>query len=147
MKIRKAVLLTFLYLVLEVVIQLISYFIFDTENFFEHDHIKGGTIIIARVIAYLILFYFFWNPKSDIFSFKYEKFGISVIPALFLILLGTEFLNRPFLDFSRLLDYTPVDFVYEGYSTIQIYSALTSLLVAPVFEELFLENSYFKNCC
>ncbi len=78
------------------------------------------------------------------FSFKSEKLSIPVIAVLFLIIIGTEFLNRPFIDLNRLLNYTPVDFVYEGFSTLQIYAVLTSLLVAPVFEELFFRKFLFQ---
>ena len=61
-----------------------------------------------------------------------------------MIILGTEFLNRPFADLDRLINYTPVNFNYNGYSTLQIYAALTALLVAPVFEELFFRKFLFK---
>lgn len=144
MSITKAVLLTLLYLVLEMALQLLSYYVFDTRNNPENDHIRGGTVLIARVIAYLILFYFFWKPTSGVFSFKSEKLSIPIISFLFLIIIATEFLNRPFADLGRLFDYTPVNFVYEGYSTLQIYATLTALLIAPVFEELFFRKFLFQ---
>lgn len=144
MGIGKAVLITFLYLVLEMALQLLSYISFGVENSLENEHIRGLTIIIARVTAYLILFYFFWKPKSGILSIKSKKLSIPVIFILIIIILGTEFLNRPFADLDRLIDYTPANFVYEGFSTLQAYGTITALLVAPVFEELFFRKFLFK---
>jgi membrane protease YdiL (CAAX protease family) len=144
MGIGKAVLLTLLFLIFELALQLISYSIFDPWTYIENEHIRGLTIIIARVTAYLILFYFFWKPKSEILSFRLEKLNIPVIVLLFLIILGTEFLNRPFADLDRLFDATRVNYFYEGYSTLQVYGTITALLVAPVFEELFFRKFLFQ---
>ena len=144
MGIRKAVLLTLLYLVLEITFQLLFFILFETGNNFENEHFRGGTIIVARIVAYFIVFYFFWKPKSGILSIKSEKLNITIVSILFLIIISTEFLNRPFADLDRLLDYSPVNYVYNGYSTLQIYATLTALIVAPVFEELFFRKFLFQ---
>ncbi len=144
MGIGKAVLLTLLYLIFEMALQLTSYSIFDPWTYLENEHIRGLTIIISRVTAYLILFYFFWKPKSEILSFRSEKLSIPVIALLFLIIIGSEFLNRPFVDMMRLVDNAPLFFVNEGYSILHVYSTITALLVAPIFEELFFRKFLFQ---
>lgn len=143
MKILKAVLLTLLYFVIENIIQLSSYLAFGSDNYFENDHARGATILIARVAAYLVIFYFFWKPIAEIFSFKLQRLKTSVVLILFLIFIGTEFVNRPFADYDRLLEHTPAEFIYKGYSLINIYNALTALLIAPLFEELFFRKFLF----
>lgn len=145
MKIGKAILLTVLLLVLEAVFHLLSYLIFDTKSNPENlDHIRGATILMGRLLAYLIIFYFFWKPGSAELFFSSKEISISVISLILLIIIGSEFLNRPFADLDRLLNNAPANFVYEGYSTYKIYGTITALIIAPVFEELFFRGFLFK---
>src|SRR5690606_12409202 len=145
MKIGKAILLTLLLLILEAVFQVGSYLIFDTKSNPENlDHIKGGTILGARLLAYLIIFYFFWKPGTSIISFKTGSLSFTVNSLILLIILGSEFRIRPFVDLVRFLNNSPVNFTYEGFSTYQIYFTITALLLAPIFEELFFRGFLFK---
>ncbi|MFD2518479.1 CPBP family intramembrane glutamic endopeptidase [Salinimicrobium flavum] len=145
MGIAKAVLLTFLLLLFEIVLQFLSYLIFDTRNGPEDlDHILGWTLIIARVTTYLTIFYFFWKSRSKKFNVTVKKPDLFIILFLLLILLGTEFINRPFLDLNRLFNNTPAKFIYEGFSTSEIYGTITAFLIAPVLEELFFRKFLFQ---
>ena len=145
MGVTKAVFLTILLLLVEAALQLLSYLFFDTQRSPEDlDHIIGGTIMVARVTAYLIVFYFFWKPKTSKGYCEPKNFSLTVLSLILLIIIASEFLIRPFADFSRLLNNTSVSFAYSGYSTYQIYGTATALLIAPVFEELFFRRFLFR---
>ena len=134
MKISKAFLLTVLLFLTESGFQLLSYFIFDTQN---SGHVFGGTIVISRLAAYLLLFYFFGKPEGRKSVSKPPQLNLLVIFCIFLIIIGTEFMNRPFADMERIIGNTSADFSFNGFSTYEIYKYIAALLLAPILEELF----------
>lgn len=145
MKVGKAILLTLLLLILEAVFHLGSFIIFDTKSNPENlEHIRGGTILGARLFAYLSILYFFWKPGAEKLNFNIRKLSLPVIALILLIIIGSEFLIRPFVDLTRLFNNSPVNFTYEGFSTYQIYISITALIIAPIFEELFFRAFLFK---
>ena len=146
MGIGKAVLLTILLLLVEAIGQLLLFYGFKMYDYPEgFDHLKGATIIIARVAAYSTFFYFFWKRKDSQLKLPSTPLSLTVLLSLLLIIVGTEFLNRPFLDLDRILETSPVNFEFSGFTTYGIYSAATALLIAPVFEELFFRKFLFQN--
>lgn len=146
MKIAKAVFLTILFLFIEAAIQLLSYTFLDYQNNFEHfDHVLGVTLILARITAYLVIFYFFWNGGNGKLFNKTQNLSLRIILFILLIVFGSEFLMRPFVDLNRFLENSPANFVYNGYSTYRLYTTATALIIAPVFEELFFRRFLFKN--
>lgn len=145
MGVAKAVLITTLLLLFEGALQLLCYLFFNTQGNPENlDHVLGGTILVARVTAYLIIFNLFWRIRAERKFYKPKNLNPTVLSLIFLIIIASEFLVRPFADLSRLLDNAPANFIYNGYSTYRIYATVTALLIAPVFEELFFRRFLFQ---
>ncbi len=145
MSIIKAFLYTLLAFVFWTMIQLaillpVKYFIGKPDDF---THIFGITKIISIVGSFLIIYYFFWKPKFDLKkALKIQNYNPKIYLYLPLIGIGLLLLNKPFWDFSKILEY------YQGISTNNnsvisnnnialIYSLISTLLVAPIIEELF----------
>ncbi|MHA6280332.1 lysostaphin resistance A-like protein [Salinimicrobium sp. CAU 1759] len=114
------------------------------ENQNSLNHLMGGTLLTARITAYLTIFYFFWKKEDAKINWSFKNLKLPVLFSLLIILVGTEFFIRPFLDLLRMFENTSVDFMYSGYSTYGIYSVITALLVAPVLEELFFRKFLFQ---
>ncbi len=145
MKIAKAILLTILLVLLEMGIQLLFYVLFDTQISSENGgHVLGTALVTARIVAYSTIFYFFWKPHREKYLSLPKKIDLFIILFLFLIILGTEFINRPFADLDRLFTKTPANFSFSGFSIYKIYTSFTALILAPVLEEMFFRKFLLK---
>lgn len=151
MKAPKAILLTLLYLVIYFIPQLIlvglvKYIPFFEEKPSEHFYL---VVIIGSLLSYFILFYFFWKPRPDVNTDLFHKpFNVNLLPYLILIVLGLGFIAQPFFDFDMIIAYyandiEPIPYKFAGFTTYMIYYTISSLLIAPVFEELFFRKFLF----
>lgn len=145
MSIIKAFSYTVLAFVFWVMIQLailfpIKYLIGKPDDF---THIFGITKILSVVGSFLLIYYFFWKPKFDLKkALKFQNYNPGIYLYLPIIGLGLFLLNKPFWDFTKILQY------YQGISKIEnavissnkmafIYNLISTLLIAPIIEELF----------
>ena len=104
----------------------------------------GITTLISFIVAYLIMFKFFWK---DILKTKntlnLRNYELKFLPYLILITLGLQFLYRPFWDLERIWNYInysefETDFsTFNGFSPSFFYRTFSILIVSPIFEELF----------
>ena len=147
MSISKAILLTILFALIFATFQIITLLPF--KNFISSnpnlaEHLFGITTIFGFLISYSIIFYFFWKPKLFDFeeeTLKYLK-PINFI-YLFLIAFGLELFDRVLFDLDKLKDFyfneeNLIDFPgYYGIKISNIYQAVSAILIAPIFEELF----------
>ncbi len=116
------------------------------EGFKEHIY---AVVILGSIISYLIIFYFYWTPDlKNVFRLK--KMDFRLFPYLILIVLGLGFVNQPFYDFEKIVDYyqnsniKPYTGRFHGIDSFFIYFRISSLLFAPVFEELFFRKFLFE---
>lgn len=146
MSVLKAILLTLLLIFVFSVAQIGFILIFlETELIPEHLQKHFGiATTLSFVVAYLVLFKFFWKPNLNIRkSLILENYNLKFLPYLILIVLGLQLVNRPFWDLERfwdLFNHTNVenDFgTFKGFNPAFFYRSISLLLVAPVFEELF----------
>ena len=145
MSIIKAFLYTILAFVFWTVIQLtillpIKYLIGEPDDF---THIFGITKIISAVGSFLLIYFFFWKPNFDLKkALKIQNYNPRIYLYLPLIGIGLLLLNKPFWDFTKIMEY------YQGISTDNnsmvssnnvalIYNLISIILVAPIIEELF----------
>lgn len=145
MSIIKAFSFTVLAFVFWTIIQLaillpIKYLIGIPDDF---THIFGITKIFSVLGAFLMIWFFFWKPKLDLKkAIRIQNYNPKIYLYLPLIGIGLFFLNKPFWDFNKLMEY------YQGISTNDnsvisnnnialIYSLISTLLIAPIIEELF----------
>jgi len=145
MSIIKAFLYTFLAFVFWSIIQLaillpIKYFIGKPDNF---THIIGITNNISIIGSFLIIYYFFWKPKFDLKkALRMQNYNPKVYLYLPLIGIGLFFLNRPLLDFTKIMEYYQgIPSNYSSNTAINyidlIYKLISTILIAPIIEELF----------
>jgi membrane protease YdiL (CAAX protease family) len=115
------------------------------EGFKEHVY---AVVILGSVISYLIMFHFFWT--SDLKTiFKLKKMDLALFPYLIFIVIGLGFVNQPFYDFEKIVEFyrnssfEPYTGRFAGVDSFFIYFGISSLLFAPVFEELFFRKFLF----
>ncbi len=145
MSIIKAFLYTILVFAFWTIIQLaillpIKYFIGEPDGF---THVFGITKIVSIFGAFLLIYLFFWKPNFDLKkAFKIQNYNPRIYLYLPLIGIGLLLINKPFWDFTTILKY------YQGISANNnpvtsnnnialIYNVISTLLVAPIIEELF----------
>lgn len=106
---------------------------------------------LSSVMAYLLIFYFFWKPKPDFSSFL-DTDGLTIkrIGYLALIAVGLGLAGQPFWDYDRLIEYFQ-DSSFEPYTRQfgeidlhYFYSLIGALVIAPIFEELFFREFLFS---
>ncbi|MFC0519132.1 CPBP family intramembrane glutamic endopeptidase [Mesonia maritima] len=147
MSIFKAILLTFLFILIFSTFQIITLLPFKdflSSNPDLAEHLFGIITILGFLISYSIIFYFFWKPK--LFDFKEETLKylkpINFI-YLFFIAFGLELFDRVLFDLDKLKDFyfneeSLIDFPdYYAINISNIYQAVSAILIAPIFEELF----------
>ncbi len=116
------------------------------EGFKDHIYL---IVILGSLISYLIIFYFFWTQNLKTL-FDYKKMDLKLFPYLVLIVIGLGFVNQPFYDFEKILDFfrtsniPPYRQRFVGIDSSFIYFRVSSLLIAPIFEELFFRKFLFK---
>lgn len=145
MSIIKAFLYTILAFVFLTTIQLaillpIKYLIGAPDDF---THIFGITKIVSVVGAFLFIYFFFWKPNFD---FKKVLIVKNYNPRIYLYLpligIGLLLINKPFWDFNKIIEYyqgisTNDNFVSSNNNIALIYNLISTLLIAPIVEELF----------
>jgi membrane protease YdiL (CAAX protease family) len=145
MSIIKAFLYTILAFVFWTTIQLaillpIKYLIGEPDDF---THIFGITKIVSVVGAFLLIYFFFWKPNFD---FKKALTVPNYNPRIYLYLpligIGLLLINKPFWDFNKIMEYyqgisTNDNFVSSNNNIALIYNLISTLLIAPIVEELF----------
>lgn len=145
MSIIQAFLYTILAFVFWTIIQLIillpiKYLIREPYDF---THIFGITKILSVIGSFLLIYYFFWKPKFDLKkALKIRNYNPKIYFYLPIIGIGILLLNKPFWDFTKIVEY------YQGISpniksitynnnVALIYNVISTILVAPIIEELF----------
>jgi len=109
-----------------------------------------GVVTSGYLVAYLVVLYFFWKPKPNLKSaFNISRWDLKLMPYLLLIVIGLGFAEQPFQDFNKIVDYyqtseiMPYSNEFAGFSWLLVYMNISSLLIAPVFEELFFRRFLF----
>ncbi len=145
MSIIKAFLYTVLAFLFWAIIQIaillpIKYLFGKPDDF---THIFGITKIVSVIGSFLLIYFFFWKPKFDLKkALKVKYYNPQIYLYLPLIGIGLFLINKPFWDFTKILEY------YQGISTNAysvtsknnislIYNLISTLLVSPIIEELF----------
>jgi len=150
MNILKAFLLTALLIAIEVGISLGVYELI--QNYIPTDyfiHYFGLMSLIPMIIAYLIILKVFkvnlnWKNRQ----IKISAIEINMISYLLIVTIGLELFDRPFFDFSKIVDYfrdveiEPFEF-YESSNISVFYRGISVLIIAPIFEELFFRKFLF----
>lgn len=149
----KALLLTLLltviyYIPQSILVLLYKYANWNIDLFNPNFEIVWG---LSSIIAYLLVFYFFWKPKPDYQTILEMKgLNLDLVPYLILIVIGYGFVAQPFWDYNRLIEYfqnssfEPYIRSYDESKTKYIYSLISPLIIAPIFEELFFRKFLFS---
>ena len=152
MKIIKALLLTVLLLAIQNILELGLVGLDKYTNLIEKgnkEHIFGIAFILIWT-SYLIVAYFFWKPRPILKSeLNIKQLDFTLIPYLLIIVIGLGFVTQPIIDFNRIIDFylnseIKPHYKFSGFSTLFIYLRASSLLFAPIFEELFFRKFLFS---
>lgn len=153
MKISKAILLTILLTVIYYIPQLVlvglaEYTDIEKKGFSEHIYL---IVVLSSLISYLLIFYYFWKPRPNLKSeLKIKDLDFKLIPYLLLIVIGLGFAEQPLFDFGRIIKYYKTSemetqsYKFYGITSLFIYIRAQSLLIAPIFEELFFRKFLFN---
>ena len=152
MNILKAFFLTALVIVIELVIY------FGLHQFLEpqvKNHISYENLpqylrlqhLISQIISYFIVFLLFfrnnfeWNKGIE----NVKNLNFRTIFYLLIVVIGLKLFDRPFFDFSKIIDYLreiePEPLKSSNISFIRVIGAI---IIAPIFEELFFRKIIFK---
>jgi membrane protease YdiL (CAAX protease family) len=146
MTVLKAILLTlflvFVFSLTQVGFGLIFH---KTELIPEYLHRHYGiTIGFSFLIGYLVTFKIFWKSKWNIKkSLSLNNFDFRLVPYLILIVIGLQFLDRPFWDLERIWNYLKYSEFetdissFSGFTPTLLYNSITILIISPILEELF----------
>lgn len=109
-----------------------------------------AVVILCSLISYLVVFYFYWKPRPNLdIGFETKNLNLKIILYFLLIVIGFGFAEQPLIDFKMIIDYYQYSevkhysFKFSGFSTTYIYIIIQTLLVSPVFEELFFRKFLF----
>ena len=107
--------------------------------------------IISYILAYLLIFYLFWKPKPNYSTvLDADRLNLKLIPYLILVAIGLGFVGQPFWDYDRLIEYflhsnfEPYTSSFSGFSLHYAYTIIGTLIIAPIFEELFFRKLLFS---
>lgn len=153
MSILKAILLTFLLIILFGLTQLVFAFtIYKTDLLpvYFQDHFLI-TIAISFIIAYSVMFYFFWKPKLNVRqSLRSRDYEFKFLPYLILIVFGYQLVGRPFWHIDKIWEfyrYSNLENdlgVFTEFSPAFYYQTFSMLILSPIFEELFFRKFLLK---
>lgn len=153
MTILKAILLTLLLILVFSLTQVGFGFIFyKTDLIPEYFQSPiAFTTNLSFVIAYFILFKFFWKSKPEFKeSLNLRDFNLKTLPYFILIILGFQFLNRPFWDLGRIWTYFNNSVfeinvpLFKGFNAEFFYRSTSILILSPLLEELFFRKFLLK---
>ncbi|WP_298266125.1 CPBP family intramembrane glutamic endopeptidase [uncultured Lutibacter sp.] len=155
MNILKAFLFTALLIAFQVAISLGFYEFIEPQvkNHISNEnliHYFGITSRVPLILSYTTIFLLFfrtnfeWNNGID----NLKKLNLRIIFYILILTVGLEFFDRPFFDFSNIIDYLNgielEPFEYSESSNISlIYRGITALILAPIFEELLFRKLIF----
>jgi membrane protease YdiL (CAAX protease family) len=146
MTILKAILLTFLFVIIFSIFQIgFSSIFYKTdiipENFQNHIGIIN---VISFILTYLLLFKIYLKPKLNLKeSLNFKNFKLIQIFFIFLIVIGLQLIDRPFWDLEKLWNYlNNSEFEYDfnsfkEFNPAFFYRSITILIISPICEELF----------
>lgn len=150
MNIYKALLITFLLIALEVLLSLGIYPLIEKiepiENAITYIEIAN---VLNTIISYAIIFLLFkvnLNWKNTLPKFK--TIELSTIFYLLIVTIGLEFFDRPFFDFTKIVDSFNNNTIqpYEHFelsNSYIIFNGILGLILAPVLEELLFRKYMF----
>ncbi len=150
MNILKALFLTVLLLTIDSIVTFGIYILI--EDYIPPDyllHYFGLTLIIPRLIAYLIIFITFKiNFKSNNGHDRIRMIKLNTIFYILILTIGLELFDRPFFDFRKIVDFLQNN-VAEPYQQLEfsnisiIYKGISAVILAPIFEELLFRKYMF----
>ena len=153
MKITKALFLTLLLTIVSY-IPILILFVFLEYTDLIGDGFKKHIYIIAvfsNLISFFVMFYYYWKPRPDLnISIKIKELDVTLLPYLLLIVIGLGLAEQPLFDFNKILSYysnseTQPNFnKFYGFSPNFLYFRISSLIVAPILEELFFRKFLFS---
>jgi membrane protease YdiL (CAAX protease family) len=155
MNIYKPFIYTFVLVLLDTVIGLITYrfiepVMLESDSF---QHYFGWSDIIITCIIYYIVVYLIMKRKiqwSRVGS-KVKSLELKIVLLIVIIEIGLHFMERPMFDFTRILDkingLEPINYEYSNDSDFWIlfYRGLPVLILAPIFEELLFRKIFFTS--
>ena len=155
MNILKAFLLTALFMGLEVLMSLGIYEfiepnVIDSLSTDYRIHYFRITGLLPNIIAYLVVFHLFfksifdWNKGIE----KMKIVNLKTVSFLLVVALGLELFDRPFFDFSKIVDYFSSGAMdsyefSESSNILLFYRGISALIIAPIFEEIFFRKFVF----
>lgn len=142
MHILKSILLTILLILIQTVLYIGVLYFTNNFDFLEINafrHATGLLTIFLTITSYILIFLFFWKPKIKAYNSR-KTININVVGLLLIIVFGLELIKRPFFDFQKMISYfefnTIENYTYN-YSFFHNYRFFSSLILAPILEELF----------
>lgn len=153
MKIIKAILLTLLLIFIFSLTQLGFHYLFYKSEVIPDSFQKhfGILNVLSYVTAYLIIFKICWKPKPSFNRcLNFNLFEVKFLPYLIFIVIGLQLLDRPFWnlvpDWNYLKDLSLESdkYSFKGFNLFYFYSILSTLITAPIFEELFFRKFLLK---
>ncbi|MBL7472076.1 CPBP family intramembrane glutamic endopeptidase [Robertkochia sediminum] len=153
MTIPKAFLFTALLVAIEVAIYLGFEVLLNpiTVNFLKGDYLEHYYRFSGElpfVLAYILMFLIFF--RSDFGRAKGTEhlrgLNFRILSYIVILAIGLEFLDRPFFDFSKIVDsFNGMEVQFTQYSSrdMSIYRIISLVLLGPVFEELFFRKMVF----
>jgi len=146
LRIYKAILLTILLIAVLYIPQILFVLIYEHTNLFGEGFIEHlyAVYVISQFLSYRIIFYYFKIPIPKIKSaITIKELNLNPVPYLILIVIGLSIILEAFLKIDDILHYYKT-LEFESYSNssngikpFHIYFAISSLLIAPFFEEIF----------
>ncbi|WP_181896417.1 CPBP family intramembrane glutamic endopeptidase [Seonamhaeicola aphaedonensis] len=105
---------------------------------------------LSSIIAYFLVFHFFWKPKPDYSTIlEIKGLNLDLIPYLILVVIGYGFVGQPFWDCNRLIEYyqnSNIEPYTGGLRKLNLqyaYSLIRALVIAPILEEVFFRKFLF----
>lgn len=115
--------------------------------------ILGMIDIVAAVTVYLFVFRFF---QLD-YRLKFDRLPVPVVRGdivlyLIVIAIGLKFFRKPLTDFSLIMrqiqDGVVIPYKHFDRDMVTlVYMSISSLIVAPIFEEIIFRKNIFKKLC
>ncbi len=155
MNIIKAFLLTALLVALDLIIYfgLHKFIEPQVKNHISYEYVTHYFLIqhlVSLILSYITIFFLFfrnnlmWNKGID----KIKTLRLRTIFFIIIVTIGLELFDRPFFDFSKIMDYL-MDVEPEAIkhsdrsSTILMLNGISIIIIAPIFEELFFRKFLF----
>lgn len=127
-------------LIMSIIILSYKYF-FDSLD--DPIHLFGISKLTASLVAFFIVYFYFWKPKFDIRdSIIRSNYRSKICLYLPLVAIGLFLISKPFWDLQKMLVFYQSDLELGslGYGKgieRSLYDYFSIMLIAPVVEELF----------